>query len=61
MPQSPVRYSPSIEMREVDEFETNLKLVETLRSISEITYKDSDTRCVAFMPRATDCSTPNLK
>jgi hypothetical protein len=28
-------------MREVDEFETNRKLVATLRSISEITYKDS--------------------
>ena len=41
MPQSPVRYSPSVEIREVDEFETNRKLVETLRSISEITYEDS--------------------
>ncbi len=41
MPQSPVRYSPSVEMREVDEFETNRQLVETLRSISEITYEDS--------------------
>jgi hypothetical protein len=41
MSQSPVRYNPSVEMREVDEFETNRKLVEMLRSISEITYKDS--------------------
>jgi hypothetical protein len=41
MPQSPVRYSPSVEVREVDEFETNRKLVATLRSISEVTYKDS--------------------
>src|SRR5450432_2509946 len=41
MPQDPVRYSPSVEKREVDEFETNRQLVSILRSISEITYKDS--------------------
>jgi hypothetical protein len=41
MPQDPIRYSPSVEKREVDEFETNHKLVSVLRGISEITYKDS--------------------
>jgi hypothetical protein len=41
MPQVPVRYSPSVEKREVDEFETNRQLVATLRGISETTYKDS--------------------
>jgi hypothetical protein len=39
--QSPVRYSPSIEIPEQDEEETNRQLVETLRGISEITYRDS--------------------
>jgi hypothetical protein len=39
--QSPVRYSPSVETPEQDEEDTDRHLVETLRSISEITYKDS--------------------
>jgi hypothetical protein len=41
MSKSPVRYSPSVEVPEKDETETDRQLVETLRSISEITYKDS--------------------
>jgi hypothetical protein len=39
--QSPVRYSPSVETPEQDEEETDRQLVEVLRGISEITYKDS--------------------
>lgn len=38
---SPVRYSPAVETPEQDEAETNRELIATLRSISEITYKDS--------------------
>lgn len=41
MPSSPVRYSPSVEIPEQNEQETVQQLMETLRSISEITYKDS--------------------
>jgi hypothetical protein len=41
MPLSPVRYSPSVETPEQDEEETNRQLVEVLRGISEVTYKDS--------------------
>jgi hypothetical protein len=39
--QTPIRYSPSVEVFEQDEEETDRQLVETLRSISEITYADS--------------------
>jgi len=41
MPSSPVRYSPSVEVLEQDEEDTDRQLVETLRGISEITYEDS--------------------
>jgi hypothetical protein len=41
MPQMPVRYTPSVETPEPDEAETTRSLVETLRGISETTYKDS--------------------
>jgi hypothetical protein len=41
MSKSPVRFNPAIEIPEKDEAETERQLVETLRSISEITYKDS--------------------
>ncbi len=39
--QTPIPYSPSVEVPEQDEEETNRQLVETLRGISEITYADS--------------------
>jgi hypothetical protein len=41
MPSSPIPYSPSVEVLEQDEGETDRQLVETLRGISEITYADS--------------------
>lgn len=41
MPQSPIRYSPSVETPEDNEAETTREMVEALRSISETTYKDS--------------------
>jgi hypothetical protein len=41
MPSSPVRYSPSVEVRHPDEQETDRQLMEVLRSISETTYRDS--------------------
>ena len=41
MPQSPIRYNPSVETPETDEAETDRQLVETLRNISDITYRDS--------------------
>src|SRR3984885_1803477 len=41
MTQTPVLYSPSIEKPEKDEAETDRQLVDTLRSISEVTYKDA--------------------
>jgi hypothetical protein len=41
MPQLPVRYTPSVETLEPDEAKTTEGLIETLRGISETTYKDS--------------------
>lgn len=41
MSPAPVRYAPSVEVPEQDEAETDRQLIETLRSISEVTYKDS--------------------
>lgn len=41
MPLSPVRFHPSVEALEPDEQDTDRQLVETLRGISETTYKDS--------------------
>lgn len=38
---SPIRYSAAVETPEPDEAETGRELVETLRKISEITWKDS--------------------
>jgi hypothetical protein len=39
-PASPLRYSPSVETEEDGEAQISRELVETLRKISEITYKD---------------------
>src|SRR6201746_728806 len=39
--QTPIPYSPSVEVFEQDEEETDRQLVETLRGISEITHADS--------------------
>ncbi len=38
---SPVRYTPAVETLEKDEGETTQQLIDTLRSISEVTYEDS--------------------
>lgn len=41
MLQTPVRYSPSVEKLEEGEARTDKQLVDTLRSISEVTYENS--------------------
>jgi hypothetical protein len=41
MSQTPVRYTSSIEKPETDEADTDRQLVDTLRNISDITFKDA--------------------
>lgn len=49
----PVRFDPEMERPETDEAETRDALIETMRSISETTFKDGATAFAASTPRAT--------